>query len=691
MCLYKYNLAFISELLLLVFSFPTTAQAVSNDSISSRFMQQLLLFPQEKLYLHTDKPAYVAGDTIWFRAHVVDAASHLPVSVSRYVYVELADQADSVIYRVKIRVNDSIYSGYLPLELTIPQDNYHLRAYTPFMKNLPQEALFDMSLQVYNPLVKRNRMQGEVATANQNQGDAVLSSFLDIENNDKYLTIRLVPAFADKLRFDETLYLVLHCRGVTLFTDTWVRDRKQYIFDKESFPAGVIQILLLDEHLKPLARQLFFSDNKDLLNIDFVTKQSYYGLREKVECELLVTDKEGKPLKGNFSVSVTDDAFVQTDNICTIDSYLLWKSDWTDNEKDWFRYDVNRLLRGDYQYPFCPIGNSQEIKGITSDYYNHRVKPDTKISLFAMGYLFEKQQRSDSLGKFSFTGFEFPEGTPYLIRTEGKRGSKTIQAIVEPEIFYPFKTKKGKLKDLSVDTVGYGDIYWDRFDSLAQTLKSYQLGEIVVKADAVCKSGKSVFHSIMGKVKTSDELMNPRSRSLEDMLRRFPGVYIGGSDSIGVFVRGCVPIFLLDDVQVDYESLKNINVDEIDEIEVISDASAAMFGMKGANGVVLIMTKRGKEIPSDSVRNVLRFVPLGYQQEKCFCSLKYDTVTTYKVGREDFRTTLYWNPCISVSDKGKASFDFYTSDSESSRTVSIQGVSSDGQIISVNRKVLFKK
>lgn len=224
MCLYKYNLAFISELLLLVFSFPTTAQVVSNDSISSRFMQQLLLFPQEKLYLHTDKPAYVAGDTIWFRAHVVDAASHLPVSVSRYVYVELADQADSVIYRVKIRVNDSIYSGYLPLELTIPQDNYHLRAYTPFMKNLPQEALFDMSLQVYNPLVKRNRMQGEVATANQNQGDAVLSSFLDIENNDKYLTIRLVPAFADKLRFDETLYLVLHCRGVTLFTDTWERD-----------------------------------------------------------------------------------------------------------------------------------------------------------------------------------------------------------------------------------------------------------------------------------------------------------------------------------------------------------------------------------------------------------------------------------------------------------------------------------
>ena len=67
-------------------------------------------------------------------------------------------------------------------------------------------------------------MQGEVATANQNQGDAVLSSFLDIENNDKYLTIRLVPAFADKLRFDETLYLVLHCRGVTLFTDTWERD-----------------------------------------------------------------------------------------------------------------------------------------------------------------------------------------------------------------------------------------------------------------------------------------------------------------------------------------------------------------------------------------------------------------------------------------------------------------------------------
>ena len=61
---------------------PCMAQSSLVDSIQDRFKDQLMLFPQEKLYLHTDKSAYIAGDTIWFRAHVVDAATHIPATVS---------------------------------------------------------------------------------------------------------------------------------------------------------------------------------------------------------------------------------------------------------------------------------------------------------------------------------------------------------------------------------------------------------------------------------------------------------------------------------------------------------------------------------------------------------------------------------------------------------------------------------
>ena len=56
--------------------------------IQQRLLDYYMLVPQERIYLHTDKPYYVPGDTVWFRAHLVDAVTHTPISRSKYVYVE---------------------------------------------------------------------------------------------------------------------------------------------------------------------------------------------------------------------------------------------------------------------------------------------------------------------------------------------------------------------------------------------------------------------------------------------------------------------------------------------------------------------------------------------------------------------------------------------------------------------------
>ena len=39
------------------------------------FIEQIEHYPQEKLHVSTDKDSYIAGDTIWLRAHCADAAS----------------------------------------------------------------------------------------------------------------------------------------------------------------------------------------------------------------------------------------------------------------------------------------------------------------------------------------------------------------------------------------------------------------------------------------------------------------------------------------------------------------------------------------------------------------------------------------------------------------------------------------
>ena len=79
-------------------------------------------------------------------------------------------------------------------------------------------------------------------------------------------------------------------------------------------------------------------------------------------------------------------------------------------------------------------------------------------------------------------------------------------------------------------------------------------------------------------------------------------------------------LFFLDDIPTTFEDVRNINIDEIDEIEVIKDASAAVFGMKGANGAILIMTKRGEITRPELVRNVVRVSPLGVSAVKTFLS-----------------------------------------------------------------------
>lgn len=78
-----------------------------------------------------------------------------------------------------------------------------------------------------------------------------------------------------------------------------------------------------------------------------------------------------------------------------------------------------------------------------------------------------------------------------------------------------------------------------------------------------------------------------------------PGGILTGESSTDIFIRGQntwnggQPLILVDGVERD---MNNVDVNEVATISVLKDASAtAVFGVKGANGVILITTKRGSE------------------------------------------------------------------------------------------------
>ena len=76
-----------------------------------------------------------------------------------------------------------------------------------------------------------------------------------------------------------------------------------------------------------------------------------------------------------------------------------------------------------------------------------------------------------------------------------------------------------------------------------------------------------------------------------------------GRDASDFFIRGVSslntegnqPLIIVDDVQYTYEQLQQINVNEIESISILKDASTtAIYGIKGANGVLVVRTRRGK-------------------------------------------------------------------------------------------------
>ena len=124
-----------------------------------------------------------------------------------------------------------------------------------------------------------------------------------------------------------------------------------------------------------------------------------------------------------------------------------------------------------------------------------------------------------------------------------------------------------------------------------------------------------------------------------------------------------------------------MNPMDVERIEVLKGPSAAIYGARGANGVIAIFTIRG----SFAIKGILKFDMLGYHRPREFYSPKYGTRFDDLV--EDYRTTLYWDPDIRTDSTGIAKISFYCSDISSTFHLVVEGISTEGKIGS-NEKII---
>jgi hypothetical protein len=104
--------------------------------------------PQEKVYLHMDKPYYALGDTIWFKGYVTIGSRHQLSALSGAVYVDLINDKDSVVKALKLPVTSGMVMGDFTLIDDYKEGSYRIRAYTQWMRNAGSEYFFDRTFTV---------------------------------------------------------------------------------------------------------------------------------------------------------------------------------------------------------------------------------------------------------------------------------------------------------------------------------------------------------------------------------------------------------------------------------------------------------------------------------------------------------------------------------------------------------------
>ncbi len=103
----------------------------------------------------------------------------------------------------------------------------------------------------------------------------------------------------------------------------------------------------------------------------------------------------------------------------------------------------------------------------------------------------------------------------------------------------------------------------------------------------------------------STDIEGLRVTTLEETLGHLPGVQVvRGAEGSQLRIRGTSsflgttdPLYVIDGLPLAFgmpDPLRGINPHDVARVDVLKDGGAAMFGSRGANGVVIITTKRAR-------------------------------------------------------------------------------------------------
>nr|WP_321451309.1 MG2 domain-containing protein [uncultured Carboxylicivirga sp.] len=560
---------------------------------------------------------------------------------------------------------------------------------------------------------------------------------LDKREGDEYV-------FSIFSNVEEKVHIVVQARGEILYTISRMLPKgkiTENIRLAKEHLSGVAQITVFDDYERPLAERLFYVFPENKLTIGITTDKTIYAPREKVKMSLVVKDKNGQPVEGNFSLAVVDDKIVtftddKQDNIL---SYLLLSSEVNgdiyepsfyfnpDKKKAPEAMDYLLLTQGWRRFVWKDILELQKnkvmeperfdlVSGKVVNSYGQGVK--SKVIVVDNEHKKFSKITTNEGGRFAVSGLDnynylqiyaksLDRKNKYVnINISQSSFNKVQRTTNTPTIFGTARVNPliAESRDVNNSIAMDKEIFEESevvFDPSRQNRMSasWSMEDDAVALEEVVTVGygtqrKSSVTGAVAYVIAEDiqSVNNDVNYSLQGQVAGVQVINSSGTpgSNSSVMIRGTSsisannnPLYIVDGVAV--ADVSQINASEIQNIEVLKNASAtAIYGCRGANGVIFINTKKGNYSNYNRQRKysrklAQRYVSGGYHFDK----VKEFYVPRYQsedVKGFDKRETVYWNPTVATDHKGKAEVEFFNSDEVTTFRTIVEGIGNNGLV-----------
>jgi hypothetical protein len=302
-------------------------------------------------------------------------------------------------------------------------------------------------------------LPGESYTARLNLPGEALKTYSFPAINASGTTVGVISNGNDSLQVNlnispdllgsDTYYLIGQARDVICYASVISFKDKQVKqgIATSLFPTGMARFTLLNAQNRPVNERIVYIDHRDNLDISLTTDKPNYTTRDSVSIHIAVKDKNGKPIRGSFSLAVTDASQVRADSTgSNIVNDLLLTSDLkgTVEEPGYYLEDgkateLDNLLltQGwvgyNWKATFNPIKTKSifppesefAVKG-TVNTYSGKPIPGADILLFSAKPPLLMDTVTDKNGQFVFRGIAPVDESAFKLVASKTNGKNTV-------------------------------------------------------------------------------------------------------------------------------------------------------------------------------------------------------------------------------------------------------------------------